>query len=99
MGASVEAVGASVACMEVELVLASLEVEVEHVAALRERSAELAASVAEEVVQALVPCPMWALDREHTCRRRLTSMLDVAATLMQFAPDGISLASSRHVAF
>ena len=85
--------------MEVEQVLASLEVEVEHVVSARGRSAELAASVAAEVVHALEPCPMWAQARVHTSRRQLTSMLDVAATLMQFALDGTSLASSRRAAF
>jgi len=82
------------ACM-----LAWPEVEVELVVSAREKSAELAVLVAVEVVPAQEACRMWAQGKAHTSKRRHTSTSDVVATLMQFAPGGISLASSRPAAF
>ena len=86
--------GVPEACM-----LALPEVEVELVVSRRERSVELAVLVAEEAVQAPEQCRMLAQDKVHTSKRRHTSTSDVVATLMQFAPGGISLASSRPAAF
>jgi len=59
--------------------------------------APLAALVAVTVV-VLGPCHMWDVVRASTSKRPRTSMLDVVATSMPFAPEEISHASSHRAA-
>lgn len=73
------------------------EQEVQTAASPRARIAQLAALAAAMVV-APGACHMWVLVRASTCRRPLTSMLDVVAISMQSAPEEISHASSQHAA-
>lgn len=86
---------AAVACTVVQQGAAMLE----HAESLLERIAQLVGSVAEVEVLALEHSLMWEQDRDHTSRRRPTSMLAVAEISKQCVHDETSPASSPHAVF